>query len=110
MIVFPIVLPTVIKMFTLDNRYKRLQAFLLPIVANKQFVKRLVQTVALLRDVATDPQIRDGYVKATLARQKMLPKRETKEDFLRLADGILFSYMLIVNCYFVFDKFMLLVG
>ena len=46
------------------------------IVVNTQFVERLVQTVASLGDVATDPQIRDGYVKAMLASQKMLPKRE----------------------------------
>ena len=64
----------------------RVEPLSLPIVANTQFVERLVQTVASLGDVSTDPQIRDGYVKATLARQRLLPKRETKADFLRLMD------------------------
>ena len=49
--------------------------------SSTQFLERLVQTVSKLGAVATEPKVRDGFVKATLHTQKVMERRETKEDF-----------------------------
>ena len=51
------------------------QPLILDVGDNTQFIERLVQSTS------TDVRIREGFAKATVAHQKLLPKRRTKADF-----------------------------
>ena len=77
--------PPVLKDWT-DEEIMKLkdQPLTIDVGNNTQFIERLVQTVSLLGSTSTDARIREGFAKATVARQKLLPKRRTKADFSAL--------------------------
>ena len=53
----------------------------LDICSNTQFVERLIKVITQKGCTAADPKLRDGFAKATLKSQKVLPRCHTKEDF-----------------------------
>ena len=60
------------------------EPLVLEIPSNAQFVERLVQIVSSHGKSAADPQLREGFAKATLTSQKEMPKVKTKKDFAAL--------------------------
>ena len=77
--------PPLLKDWTDDEIMKlKDQPLAIDVGNNTQFIERLVQTVSLLGSTSTDARIREGFAKATVARQKLLPKRRTKADFSAL--------------------------
>ena len=49
------------------------QPLILDVGNNTQFMEHLVQTVSLLGSTSTDARIREGFAKAKVAHQKLLP-------------------------------------
>ena len=74
--------PPVLKDWT-DEEIMKLkdQPLTIDVGNNTQFIERLVQTVSLLGSTSADARIREGFAKATVAHQRLLPKRRTKADF-----------------------------